>query len=842
MTFANPAGLWLLTALIGVLALHILRPRRSDTVVSSSMLWETETVGATAASPWQRLTPTVSLLLQMLAVILAALALARPVIESDAELADHTVVVLDASASMAAGDGATGADRLAEAKSVAIGLWDQRPNGGTVSLVVGTTRPRVAVTSTADRDTFVGAVEAVEQSDGPLDLDGAMTLADGLESPEQTIGIILVSDGRHDDDDLRALPPGVTHRLVGADDVNRAITALNVRLPAGDEDRSTGTMTVVATIEVTGGPEVTVPVRIDVDGATAAVEDVTVGPEQDATLTVEVPVGDQVIARLVDEDLLAIDDTAYAQARRADDVAISVEGASDPFVEALLDALPGVSIVDPARDVPDATVFVGIDVPTDISRPFWAIAPPSGLPGVEVNGTVESPVPTLIRAGDRLLAGLDLSALQVAEAQRLDAPTAETLVGAEGAPLLLRGRRAGLPFIYTGFDLGRSSLPLDVAFPILGDRILQELAGSSTVPPVVRVGDRLEPPSGRTAVVTDPAGNEVAVAAEGGSVTIDRPGFWTVTPDGGRPATVAASLAPSESSIGPVPVAPSEPRVLRVGEEAPTFERSFRWLAIVAFGLAIAVEWWWWRPRSGVPRWQRRSAEILRGVSLAALALALIGFAVPLPAREVATVFVVDRSDSVGLRGQEVADRWVSDAIEARIDAEGSARSGVVASGDGARVDQLLRDRDRANTATVVEIDGDRTDLAAGLRLAGALLPDEARRRVVVLSDGRATTGDARAEAEDLARRGISVEYVLIDEGSGSDASVASVRAPSTVAEGEAVVVEAVIDSTVAQPAVVTLRRNGEVVSSTELDLEEGTTSVALQDSPPSGGLVSYDV
>ena len=70
-------------------------------------------------------------------------------------------------------------DIRAKSKDEALALWDERPDGGTLSLVVGGPRARVAVTSTADRDTWTGAVRSVAQTDGPMDLDGAMTLADG---------------------------------------------------------------------------------------------------------------------------------------------------------------------------------------------------------------------------------------------------------------------------------------------------------------------------------------------------------------------------------------------------------------------------------------------------------------------------------------------------------------------------------------------------------------------------------------------------------------------------------------------------------------------------------------
>ncbi len=841
MTLANPAGLWLLTALIGVIALHLLKPRRADTVVSSDMLWETETVGATAASPWQKLTPTVSLLLQILAVILAALALANPVARSEVGLANHTVVVLDASASMGARDGSP--DRLSDAKEMAIDLWDELPAGGTASLVIGGPTPRVAVTSTGDFDTFAAAVASAEQSDGPADLDAAMTLADGLETAEQTIGIILVSDGQHDDDTLRALPPGVTHRPVGSGDVNRAITSL-AAIPNEEG------LLVTATVVATGGPEATVPVRFDLDGATRQIEEVVVAPGAAATIQVQLPAGDQVIARLGGEDLLAIDDTAYALARQKREVSVSVEGAEDPFIEALVESLPGVSVVDPAAVVPDVTIFVGVDVPDDIARPFWAIAPPSGVPGVEVQGggaagpglVIEQPVPTLIRTNDRLLTGLDLSRLRLVEAQALVAPTAETLVAAEGAPLILRGQRSGLPFVYFGFELAKSSLPLDVGFPVLGDRVIQELAGSGVVPATMRVGQELSPPAGRNAVVTNPRGSDVFLAAGLGSTTLDRPGFWTVTPEDGRAATIAVSLPPSESELSPLLVAPSEPRTLRPNEEPPTSERSWRWLVLLLLAAVIAVEWWLWLPKAGVPRWQRRTANGLRTAALAGIVAALLGLAIPLPANEVATVFLVDRSDSVGASGRTTADRFVEDALEARIDDNDSVRSAVVATGDGSRVEQLMRDRERPNTSSFVEIDGDRTDLASGLRLAGAMLPEDSKRRVVVVSDGRATSGNALAEAAHLAERGVAVDYVLLDVAEGADASVASVRSPSSVDEGESVVIEATLYSTVAQPGLVTLRRNGEVVGTTEVELKEGTTVVSLRDTPDVGGLVSYDV
>ena len=91
MSFAAPAGLALLALAIPIVLLHILRPRRPEVVVGSTYLWKPLAEPVSAASPWQRLRPSVLLLLQLLAVMLLALAVARPVRLTAAPLARHKI-------------------------------------------------------------------------------------------------------------------------------------------------------------------------------------------------------------------------------------------------------------------------------------------------------------------------------------------------------------------------------------------------------------------------------------------------------------------------------------------------------------------------------------------------------------------------------------------------------------------------------------------------------------------------------------------------------------------------------------------------------------------------------
>jgi Mg-chelatase subunit ChlD len=139
------------------------------------------------------------------------------------------------------------------------------------------------------------------------------------------------------------------------------------------------------------------------------------------------------------------------------------------------------------------------------------------------------------------------------------------------------------------------------------------------------------------------------------------------------------------------------------------------------------------------------------------------------------------------------------------------------------------------------KVDASRTDLAGALRLAGAVLPTDARRRIVVVSDGRANHGDATTEARRLREDGIQVDVHAVEVAGGPDAAVTRVDAPTTVRQGESFTVRATIETTRAQTVRLTWQRNGQTVEDRAVDVPAGRTVVELaQTAPAAGGLASY--
>ncbi|HEV8436827.1 MAG TPA: VWA domain-containing protein [Methylomirabilota bacterium] len=122
----------------------------------------------------------------------------------------------------------------------------------------------------------------------------------------------------------------------------------------------------------------------------------------------------------------------------------------------------------------------------------------------------------------------------------------------------------------------------------------------------------------------------------------------------------------------------------------------------------------------------------------------------------------------------------------------------------------------------------DETDIAAGLEVAGWSLAEDGGGRVVLVSDGWESRGDARAAASKLAARGVAVDVVPLERRPDDvvDAAVEDIEAPAHVLRGLAFEVGATIRSTVAAPATALLVSDGTPVARRELRLSPGDQAV----------------
>jgi len=201
------------------------------------------------------------------------------------------------------------------------------------------------------------------------------------------------------------------------------------------------------------------------------------------------------------------------------------------------------------------------------------------------------------------------------------------------------------------------------------------------------------------------------------------------------------------------------------------------WLLLLLPALALL---WRWRGARVTP-----GALLLRLLSVTLLVLALADPALggaPPPAGPL--VLLVDQSDSLTTAGQ-LALR----AEAARLAAAAGPRTPVVYFGGTVAVPAAPAEPDGPlPPADAGELAPAASDLAGALRAAGALLPGGGR--VVLLSDGLATVGDARAEARRLAVAGVTVDVAPAAALDLPEVAITAVTAPRTLRAGEEFPVE----------------------------------------------------
>jgi len=122
--------------------------------------------------------------------------------------------------------------------------------------------------------------------------------------------------------------------------------------------------------------------------------------------------------------------------------------------------------------------------------------------------------------------------------------------------------------------------------------------------------------------------------------------------------------------------------------------------------------------------------------------------------------------------------------------------------------------------------DGSSTDIASALYFAREMLKSPKSGRIIVLSDGRQTDGNALAAVKAVADGGTRVDSVYFSQDTASaEVQINSVEVPSAVAVGETVPVTVTVQSASVCNATLYLYDNGEKYAEREVSLGGGETS-----------------
>lgn len=227
----------------------------------------------------------------------------------------------------------------------------------------------------------------------------------------------------------------------------------------------------------------------------------------------------------------------------------------------------------------------------------------------------------------------------------------------------------------------------------------------------------------------------------------------------------------------------------------------------------------------------------LRALVMLGLILGLAGTQLMLAVNDTTVVFVVDRSDSVPQAEQQRAQEFIRASLAAM---RSGNRAAIVVFGENALVDRLASED--TQLAPILSVPRTaHTNIAAALRLALALFPEETHKRIVLLSDGLENVGRAADVVELASARGVQIDVAALTPPTGqSEAYLDALEAPATVRQGQAFELIAVVQSATAGPATVRLLGDGKLIDTRSLTLQAGSNRIAFSLTADQTGFCRY--
>lgn len=217
-------------------------------------------------------------------------------------------------------------------------------------------------------------------------------------------------------------------------------------------------------------------------------------------------------------------------------------------------------------------------------------------------------------------------------------------------------------------------------------------------------------------------------------------------------------------------------------------------------------------------RGRRIAASVVRLLLVASALIALAGPTIVRESDRLATIFLVDASDSVGPNGVAAARDFIKASLATMPNGD---IAGIVVFGDNALVERSLSEDPQLGPILSKPRTG-YSDLAGAVRLGLALFPEGSARRLVLISDGQETKGDLGAAAAAAAASGVEISTRTLATATGNETLVSDLRAPARAREGEVVDLSVTVQSTVAGGARLRIFVDGDLVREQGIDLKVG--------------------
>lgn len=792
MTVQNlwPLGFLLLIPVI--ICLYLLKQKAKEEVFSSSMLWQEIYKNLEARTPFDKLKQNLLMYLQILLMLMLILALMAPVLKKGGKAQEHTILVIDNSASMQflyEGDKTRLDHSIEEAKREIDGLGED-----TVVTLISCSDEASVIYQGKDKHTLKKRLDQMEQTEEPGTLDLAAGVVSSTVQGLSDAQVICYTDTEFSAEDLVRQQDGITLIVqdVYSEGENCSVDYVNyAALEEGVE----------ALCRVTnyGEQETTRDVSLYAGTELLDVQTVTVQPGESENVYFEkqklkTDGSVTLTAELAGRDALMADNRQSIALTADEGKRVLLLSDGNVFLERALSLRQGVElyksdsedVLGQEADPYDLYVLDGRKLPEDIS--FADLSKDAGvlvfgdasgvLEGAERTGEENGVVLTF--QDSEVTRYLDGFSFGVTQAFTYDLPE-------QSVPLLKTdaGQTVGYCVdagehraAVVGFDIHNTDLALKPEFPIFMSQVTDYLLGAEM---------------GRQEIVNFP------VAAE--------------------------------SDVTPV-----DPLVSENSQKAKkTGGRAIRNLILLIALLLLTVEWCIYHFE--VHASKKKQYLAVRGLVMVLIVLAMAGLSISKKQKKTETIFLVDVSDSMSGNRKEVESylqKAVSEMPEKNF-------CGIVTFGKDTAVEQFLSDRKIFSEFTAKPVTT-ATNIEKAVQAAVSMFDEDAGKRLVLLTDGCENEGNmslaaAAVKGSEIELLGIAMEDSI---GGNEEVYIDGLEAPRVIHDGDHFNVSVSVVSNVETDAVLSLYAGRNLRGQQTIQLNKGRNRFVFEDEAVDGTIASY--
>nr|MCR5213242.1 BatA and WFA domain-containing protein [Eubacterium sp.] len=865
MTFGSLLPLIALVGVPIIIILYMMKPKGKRKVIPSLLLWKNRERYDTSVTFARKIIRNILLFLEILALLFLIFAAMSPKLKLGGASKEDTLIVIDTSGSMQflsePEEGGSGRTRFEEAIKDASDYIEL--SSGNISIMSAGEKIELLANSITDKQKLRRAINNINVTDGTGDINKAESIFRSLQLDK--IIIYTDSEGAGKLESLvessgGSLPLEV--RVYGHEASNIGISQVSMK------KNSEGLYDIAIGYQKTGQVEADFDISLyDQDGSLLEVR--TINTQETSGNTV-LMMGKDVKGSYVRAELGGIhftddnlvdgldrDNVAYSVVRSNDQKTAYLVGVGNTYLEKAYLAVSGENVIKVASDSEisqagssekdSIALYDRADLVTgNYSRFVQAYRPDDAE---LIDGAMVT-----VKTG-QLIKDMSDYEFGAGKLSVLDCPEwAQPLMVVKDneneKTVAYYGENEGVRQIVLGFDIRDSEYPLMAEFPIFIADGISYLTDESLVrDEYIQAGSMvsLSPSVSKDAKLEENVGNKKEEIPIGDF--IDHAGLYSLTYKIKSSQSDKNDKEVVEYFVARYPISEGDgsgsisSMTYAVQAESGVRMSSLRRIALIIALILLILDWGIYLFRYSLKSKDSKDKNIfakLRELSksftsrgwaenaisillILLVLLAVIGFELPAIKRKTATIFIIDMSDSAisSLASQEA---YVKEKIDQLPDGE---MVGIVTFGQNAETEQFLAEEVVFSTV-YTEPDGSQTNIQGAVEYAAALLPDDRAGRIVVLSDGRETTGDINSCKDTINQSDIEICGLLLDIGLMDDIYVENVDMPEKLSTGDAYVIKVTIYSSRETGATLSIWDGSQLEEEKKVKLNKGDNTFLI--------------